>query len=312
LIVPLITLIPVAVGACRDGPTSQPLEASIDRNLCSGTDPTPSAPGVYLGASDPYECFASWGSTGVDADGDGLEDLCEETLAPTFAPELYYYSGDDVRREPHWVPQVTPNNTVVIGYLLSYYYDLGATPFYGPCQVTPTPPGCGGHNGDSEDIFLTVLYDFGTQHWVLARALYSQHDGYGIYEQGNQGYPDLVYPSHPGAYPRAYVAEGKHANYATASECDAGGFLWSDTCEDVNTAARVETFGSGGSLNLGSRAVHSSGQDCMASANPSFEWYGSGRLECYWTDQRFRGWVPTYVAGDDTDPYSPKLADNGF
>ena len=268
---------------------------------------------MFLASIDPYECFTSQGSTGVDADGDGLEDYCEEIIAPAFAPQLYYYNQDDVRGEPHWVAQVTLNNTVVIGYLLSYYYDLGATRFYGPCMGSPSLPGCPGHYGDSEDIYLTVLYDATTQHWVLDRAVYSQHDGYGIYNPGSQGYPtDLVYPSHPGAYPRAYVAEGKHGNYASVSECNLGGMGWSDTCNDDNTAAQVAMYGPGGSLNIGSRAIHSASQDCMPSANPSYEYYGSGQLECYWTNQRFRGWIPTYLGGDDTDPYSPKLAYNGF
>ena len=307
MIVPLITLIPVAVGACRDGPTSQPLEASIDANLCSGTDPAPNAPGVYLGACDPYECFASWGSTGVDADGDGLEDLCEETLAPMFAPELYYdYGGDDVRGEPHWVARPTDSGTVVIGYLLSYYRDEG-------CRAL----GCGAlgadrHNGDSEDIYLELYYNFSTQHWVLLQALYSQHGDYGVYSKGSDEYPtQLFYPWHPGAYPRTYVSEGKHANYSSVSECDWGDYL-QDDCDDDNTSARVDTYRFGQSLNIGSSAVHSPDQDCMPSADPSYEYYGAGRIECYWTDQRFRGWVPDSVGGRDTDAYSPKLAARGF
>ncbi|MGH9959287.1 MAG: hypothetical protein ACREBC_19545 [Pyrinomonadaceae bacterium] len=76
-----------------------------------------------------------------------------------------------------------------------------------------------------------------------------------------------------------------------------------------NTAARLAAYGL---LNLGSRAVHLPGQDCMASANPSSTYYGSGRQECYWTTRNFRGWIPTTVGGAEALPYSTILSDHGF
>ena len=76
---------------------------------------------------------------------------------------------------------------------------------------------------------------------------------------------------------------------------------------DVNTAARVETATF---WNIGSRAARLI--DCVASRNSSYEYYGSGKLECYWTDQRFRGWIPLNVGGADSDAYSPQLGLMGF
>jgi len=146
------------------------------------------------------------------------------------------YGGDDVRGEPHWVARPTDSGTVVIGYLLSYYRDEG-------CRAL----GCGAlgadrHNGDSEDIYLELYYNFSTQHWVLLQALYSQHGDYGVYSKGSDEYPtQLFYPWHPGAYPRTYVSEGKHANYSSVSECDWGDYL-QDDCDDDNTSARVDTY----------------------------------------------------------------------
>ena len=40
---------------------------------------------------------------------------------------------------------------------------------------------------------------------------------------------------------------------------------------------------------MGSRAVHSASQDCIASSNPIYS--GNGITECYWTEKRFSGWL---------------------
>jgi hypothetical protein len=203
------------------------------------------------------------------------------------------------------------DDRVSIGYLLSYYYDNGSHAGWA-CAV-PAPwwtQGCYPHNGDSEAIFLHVEFNEATSHWVLAVAFYSQHEGYGVYGRGTNAYPTaLFYPGALGGHPRAYVAQGKHANYSTISECNSGGALGTDVCYDVNAGARVAAASF---LNLGSRANHTSAQDCMPSSNPSYQYYGSGRLECYWTNQPFRGWIPLSVGGEDSDGYSDRLADMGF
>jgi hypothetical protein len=76
-----------------------------------------------------------------------------------------------------------------------------------------------------------------------------------------------------------------------------------------NASARVAA---GAYLNIGSRAQTGTSSDCMASSNPLYQYYGSGRTECYWTTKRFRGWIPYSIGGADSDPYSPILSSMGF
>ena len=247
----------------------------------------------------------------TDGDQDGLGDFCEKNLAAAFAPELYYSHTDETGREPHWVARPASQydaDTVVIGYLLSYYRDAGSQTF--GCTLPGAPSDCDGHNGDSEAIFLRIVYNWSTEHWVLNDAWYSEHDSYAEFPAGVKAYPlTLEYPGHPGSYPRVYVSEGKHADYASSSACNSGGTLGSDDCSDVDTAARVVA---GEVLNLGSSSHHSASQDCMVSSDPANPYYGSGRQECYWTGSNFQGWVPDYVGGSSASAYRPRLDAFGF
>lgn len=278
---------------------------------CLDVDPNPDSAGIFISNSVNNDLCVE----GTDVDADGLSEFCEKQLAAAFAPQLYYWDIDDIRGEPHWLARWSNDGEqVVIGYLYSMYRDEGSTAFV--CTVPlpwpfPNPPiKCAGHNGDSEAAFLEVKYHPASSHWVLTRAMYSEHESYGVYESGLDGYPSvLTYPERLGGYPRVYLAEGKHAGYATRNECNEGGFWGVDTCVDVNTALRVVA---GAQLNLGSRASHTTDQDCTASASTSYEYYGSGRLECYWTSQSFRGWIPAYIGGGAAAAYSPRLLDQGF
>ena len=242
-----------------------------------------------------------------DIDADRLGDRCEKDLSQAFAPELYYWSGDAVGREPYWVSRPV-GNKVVIGYLLSYYRDEGSTNLL--CSLPFAPESCYGHNGDNEATFLTVYYDQAHKHWILDEARYAQHGVHEAYPRGANLYPKmLTYPVKAGGYPRAYVAEGKHASYGSRSECSGGGEYGTDNCDHVNTAARVEWSAS---YNRGSRAVHTAAQDCVTSRNPSSTYYGSGRQECFWSGSNFRGWIPTTVGGAVSGPYTTVLANEGF
>lgn len=306
----LAVAVVMIVSGCSDWPTSVQLHRStvgvqpLCQLGCVQTDPDPNAPGVFLGSGvTPTACRRTNTNLITDSDGDGLGDFCEIQLATNFAPELYYAYGDDVRREPYWAARFMDDeeNEVAIAYLLSYYRDTGSK---------GSVIGYDAHNGDSEYIILYVYYDYESEHWVLEHAAYSQHTGYTVYMRGpSDAYPPaLTYPSHPGLYPRSWVAEGKHANYATQGECNNGGPLGNDTCVDNNTAARVEMASY---WNVGSRSSHSI--DCVASRNPSYEFYGAGRLECYWTTLNFRGWVPDSVGGKDSGTsYTSILANFAF
>src|SRR3972149_6604325 len=125
-----------------------------------------------------------------------------------------------------------------LSYLFSYYRDEGSNAWL--CNLPPPfwHPSCEGHNGDSEAIFLEVYYNFGTRHWVLDNARYSQHGSYPTYVRvpSSATYPtQLEYPGRLGGYPRAYVSQGKHANYPTTSACNSGGAFNTDTCVSVDT-----------------------------------------------------------------------------
>ncbi|MEZ4411855.1 MAG: hypothetical protein R2910_02555 [Gemmatimonadales bacterium] len=285
----------------------QSLVGPLCHQGCIEIDPNPNAPGVFLGSAVTGETCVAGGQS--DHDGDGLSTFCENNLAIAFAPELYYDQWDEVGREPYWVAApVSPNDTdnIKIAYLIGYYRDAGSSTY--TCGLPGAPSSCFGHNGDSEAIILEVYYDYDTEHWVLGKAKYSQHTSYGIYSKGSNAYPtQLMYPSHQGAYPRAYVAEGKHANYNSESACNAGGTLGTDTCESVDTPARVFVSGV---YNLGSNSVRLI--NCTTSRDPSYIYYGSGRQECFWTDTIFRGWIPTSIGGAASDPYKTRLNAEGF
>jgi hypothetical protein len=250
---------------------------------CIETDLNPNEPGVFLGSGvDDELCF---NGSQTDNDDDGLSTFCEKNLAVAFAPELWYASNDELGREPKWVAQRLLDGgeaSVRVMYLLSYYTDIGTTE--PPCSVSSP---CYAHYGDSEWIALDLYYNEGTHHWVLDKAYYSAHDGMNVYGRiGNQEFPlQLTYPSHPGAYPLSWVAFGKHANYASQSECDLGGAFGYDHCSLANTGARVDA---GNNLNLGSRWIHSGAQNCWSSTNPVLK--NNGVQECYWTYRRFSGW----------------------
>ena len=103
------------------------------------------------------------------------------------------------------------------------------------------------------------------------------------------------------------MAEGKHGNYSSQNTCNQGGTFGTDTCTQVNTAARVLASGA---YNIGSRTVRLI--DCGASRTPSCIYYGSGRQECFWTVSNFRGWIPTSVGGAESSDDSSRLQAEGF
>lgn len=274
---------------------------------CVDTDPNPEAPGVFLGSGVTDEiCF---GTAQTDNDGDGLSTFCEKNLAAAFAPELRYSSVDEMGREPYWAARpggLSGTGIVTIIYMIGYYRDAGSSAYI--CTLPFAHSSCFGHNGDSETIILDVYYDSETQHWILNETWYSVHEMYGIHGSGSNPYPmQLDYPSHPGAYPRSWISEGKHANYQSESACNAGGTLNIDTCTHVDTSARLLVSAA---YNVGSNAVRLI--DCVSSRNTQYIYYGSGRQECFWTTANFRGWIPTSVGGAESSPYRARLTTGGF
>ena len=129
--------------------------ASANGEACGSgaeVDPHPEAPGIFFCSAMTADfCF---NQPMNDLDEDGLSDYCEKQISYAFRPELMYSPAyDDIRGEPYWVARQDSAGHVIVGYLFSYYRDLGSY------QYGCTPPaelakdyGC--HNGDSEAIFL--------------------------------------------------------------------------------------------------------------------------------------------------------------
>ncbi len=296
--------------ACSEGrePSAPEVEALVTplcQEGCQEVDPFPNSPGIFLTSSTtPTKCEEGQLN---DSDVDGLSDDCETRLAAAFAPELYTAGAlDNTGREPRWVANLQPSGAIRIMYLISYYNDAGSTTF--GCFLKPDD--CAPHVGDSEWIILDVKYVPSTTHWLLSAAYYSQHESWQTFLGSGANPPALYYPNKSGGYPRSYVAQGKHANYGSLADCNAGGTAGSDDCSNVNTPSRLT---GGVTLNMGSSGHHAGiGQNCVVSANPLYYYYGSGKTECYWSGGRFRGWVPDSVGGGDADPYGPKLIYWGF
>jgi hypothetical protein len=310
----IASLVAIAT-ACVSHDTTAPAVSAAIQPLCKlgciETDPNPEADGYYLGSGVSDEtCF---NGSQTDSDQDGASDFCEFEVAAAFAPELMYYQYDEVGRQPYWVARPYGDG-VMVGYLLSYYRDAGSNSF--GCHLPGHPSSCDGHNGDSESIFLAIHYNEGTHHWVLSTAAYSQHEGRTVYGLSTCGVPGpgggcyyLEWPNKFGGYPRAWVAEGKHGSYATKNECNYGGTVDSDTCDDNDTPARVFVSGN---RNIGSRAHQTI--NCTIAEDPAYQYYGSGRQECYWSaldslgnPTSFRGWIPESVGGPASSAYDLTL-----
>lgn len=289
---------------------------------CHDPDPAPDSAGYYF-AGYKY----SWeGCTDpdIDLDEDGLLDDCEFALAAAFAPLASFGDADDVSRESRWAARWDDGQSVYIAYLLSYWLDMGDTggshimctggviPF-APFEFS-APEGCNGHHGDSEYIVLRVQYNQDTHHWYLTSAWYSEHYGGDSFFRPYQwtGAPidnediELTFPDKFLGYPKVWVANGKHANYATQAQCNAGGTAGSDDCSGSRIDERIFV---GIDANVGSNGHHLI--DCVGTANASHPAYSGHYQECYWTEKAFEGWFPA-SSNPSTTPYSYILYSFGF
>ncbi len=198
-----------------------------------------------------------------------------------------------------WAAQFVPwsSDMIRVLYLHSYHLDEGSVNALCTYSIFK-PSACQGHFGDSEAIALDIRWDFDSEHWVLHKAWYSQHNGYGIYPAStSDGYPSsLEYPTKLGGRPRSYSSIGKHANYATSIECGAGGRFGVDSC----CSDRFEVLEAFGNANIGSNTVRL--LNCVQSTHPVYS--QAGATECYWTGSAFGGWTGALPS---SDPYSARL-----
>lgn len=280
-------------------------------------DPSPGADGIWLGNFvSPNYCYNNLNPyvRYQDNDHDWLEDECEYQLAKAFAPALAIHPNDNCPGgEPYWAARYTPDEygrpIVRIAYMPAYYKDCGPNSFPG----TPV-----GHDGDSEFFMLGLEFNPATRHWEVYEAFLSAHHG-----TGNQGsiYTrsplSLEYPAHPLSYPRVWVAQAKHANYRSLSQCNSGGNLpfGNDNCTGNVTVGRMKVYKN---YNVGSEAVDYFVTGVL-SKNPLF--MGPYQREWFYNPHNFGGWQPnlptgvtpyaTFLLGPYFDCWDPDLIPGG-
>lgn len=308
----------LAITACHHDSALSPHEPIIavpnepsNVGMCGGgseQDPSPGSPGIFLCAEMTIDYCTNGQSS--DTDADGLADYCEDQLSYAFRPQLRYTEFyDDIRGEPYWVARHDSAGHVIVGYLFAMYRDLGSV------QYGCTPPaklrdewGC--HNGDSESAWLTLRYDPVTQHWVLYQAVYSAHKSWNVSAIEPAGYAGVAYPAATGGYPLVWVSENKHANYFSEAGCNYANFTlglsW-DWCANNVDNVRLEW---NAAWNIGSE-THPY-LNAVSSRDASYEYYGQGGVECFWTPIDFRGWVPSSIGGGQAGSYLSKLIRWGF
>ena len=232
--------------------------------------------------------------TGIDSDSDGLDDECEYQIASKFAPRLIFEANDYARgRETYWASHrkyacggwYTTDGlhaycsgyiwVIRVAYLLGYYSDGGPQ----------------AHKGDSEFLILEAAYIPSEDKWKTSRVWMTAHYGSDPSDNSRWWYwSQLEYPVTENGLPNIWVSQGKHANYPTESDCDSGGFFFSDFCDrDVTESVGILRGRNLGELNA--KLVN-----CTFSAIPSQH---PGQ-ECFWTEQYFDGWwggFTDYTAG---------------
>jgi hypothetical protein len=296
---------------------------------CQDPDPDPDAPGYFFpGYENQWEHCSD---PAVDQDGDGLDDWCEYRLAHAFRPEMSFVYFDNSNHEGRWAAEWANGDlgsmTVRIAYLHGYWLDIGDGGTSGTvCDMFGSSK-CDGHLGDSEWIRLDISYDSTSKHWYLADAKYSAHTWHVDFNRSKSGwlyvspssdgggnhlprnfmeYPDGVI----GGYPRAYAADGKHANYPTVDYCNGpGGWNAADDCDGPRLTQRFNVTTSN---NIGSRTQPFI--NCVTTQRSDHPDYSSGHSQCYWNNsQRFTGWFAPNPNQGDSEPYGQILADHfGF
>lgn len=269
----LVALALLATTGCADlvspigpGDTTQADNGDIDRVH------QPSLPSAN-------SCFvSSLSDIAFDADRDGLFDSCEYQLAQRFRPSLTINDDDpsSLARSRYTFWAAAPSNrwtpqTVTIFYALGYYEDLG--------DGIVSTSSISAHQGDSE--YITVnLINSRSRGWIATSTCGSHHGSLSCQLGSNW-----------------WVAEKKHANYASQQLCNSGGIAGSDNCANNDAPSDVSVRSD---ANLGS--AHRMLLNCVST--PA-QWRNG--TECFWTGSSFCGW--TSRTGDPcATPYSTHLA----
>lgn len=226
----------------------------------------------------------------VDADSDRLADDCEFALAATFAPFMTIRSGGcnwdsaQSRLAGGYFYAVQPIDSVVrIAYMPAYFRDCGWKGL--KCWI----PGvdCSPHDGDSEFV-VVELREPHPASFVVSGIFLSAHC-FGRSGKDCRWYrsEDLQPFRWRGASPVIWVSEGRHANYPTSHECDAGHHSL-DTCDNHDTEYPFPVRREG---NIGSRTASPWPHGCIPGGALSTARADLAIAECFWRPEaRFGGW----------------------
>src|SRR6266480_3525513 len=243
----LVAVLTAVLAACDRDATTAPSSVLAGMPM---TNRESAAEGLFVPGWNEVRCFEARALGKWDPDGDTMDNRCEDALAAAFAPGLVVardcnYDEGVGRQGGEYYYGVQPyqdgSNTVVrIAYLPAYYWDCGS-PTQGPFPLPDVCPGCfaDGHDGDSEFFIVDVQFNDTTRHWETRQIFLSAHCGTPT-GQRCMWYPDpastfsWVDGTVRGA-PIIWVADGKHGNYSSREDCDAGGLAGSDTCDQNHT-----------------------------------------------------------------------------
>ncbi len=242
------------------------------------------ADGLDVGYGD--DCW----STTSDADRDGLDDGCEQELAYSFMPLLWFDSGESgYGRRPHFAVKSKSfaGRTVQIFYMDTFFEDTGVTT---------------GHDGDAE--FQIAEVHFSAGRWYLDWMYLSAHRNSVCDSSAWYSYDQLEYDttSNPqNAFrgrPTLYAAEDKHATYNNLGTCDSGCYA-QDYCSRHAYQYLDATTGLEG-RNVGSTAVPLIDRVDL-----------NGKTEYLMQDRAFKGWDDQWYR-PNSGGYRPHLNDFGF
>jgi hypothetical protein len=247
-----------------------------------------------------------------DSDHDGLNDVCELSLAQAFAPRLYQNPNLRIWDPSNgWI-----GGEYYHGAAQMTYYDYGYHPFirlaYFPAYYNDMgncPINCG-HEGDSEFIMVDLEYDASSARFLTRGVFLSAHCGAIVpvtlqdakdcrwYTPDFFAYVDGVYRGAP----EVWVANGTNANYPSLGRCDSGTYNYDD-CSSYAWGVRfpVTADFNFGAVGYTIGAVHA--RRNLSMTNPSRTEHFFDRLGV------FGGWQS---GATDTTPYGRILYDFGF
>jgi hypothetical protein len=252
-----------------------------------GTLSTPGTSADTLAPEAP--CLAA----GVDADGDGLSDDCEDALlrrfAPTFvaSPMACNWDAASGRLKGGYLVGAEPvEGGIRLAYLPAYLEDCGWAGL--ECLLRPRG-GCDPHHGDSEAVFVDLVADAPVHDWHPERVFLSAHCF--SRSDGRCRWFDREEVQWFGSTSVIWVAEGKNANYPSKGACDSGHWGF-DTCD--RNARRFRFPVVSARQNIGTferRFPHRADPSgCVARPELVEESDAAEGRECVWSDETFGGW----------------------